>query len=99
MNSSANESYEESALAPEPVPTFEQEIWRRVLKMMYGHAELPLSAGQDEEVLFIQQDIARRLLRADTEDEEELLKLICGYASVPCDRVIHWARARFPLAV
>jgi hypothetical protein len=96
MSSAANERYPHPADAEEAVLTPVQKIWRHVLKQVYADAELPLGAEHDEE-LFVQQELARSILRADTEDEEACLKLVCGFAGVPYDRVVLWARQRYPL--
>ncbi len=81
----------------EPVLTPERRVWRSVLEQAYADAELPLGFEEDDE-LFIEQDRARRFLRADTPSEEEELKLVCDFAHVPFDRVMLWARKRYPLA-
>jgi len=77
--------------------TPERRLWRGVLEQAYADAELPLGVEEDDE-LFIDQDQARRFLRADTVSEEEELKLVCDFACIPYDRVIVWARKRYPLA-
>ncbi len=81
----------------EPVMTPERRLWRGVLEQAYADAELPLGLEESDE-LFIDQDRARRFLRADTISEEEELKLVCDFADLPYDRVVHWARGRYPLA-
>ena len=81
----------------EPVMTPERRLWRGVLEQAYADAELPLGVEEDDE-LFIDQDQARRFLRADTVSEEEELKLVCDFVCIPYDRVIVWARKRYPLA-
>ena len=81
----------------ESIPTPERKLWRGVLQQAYADAELSLGLEQDDE-LFIDQDRARRFLRADTASEAEELKLVCDCAEVPFDRVVLWARKRYPLA-
>ncbi len=81
----------------EPIPTAERRLWRGVLEQTYADAEMPLDAEADDE-LFIDQDRARRFLRADTPHEEEELKLVCDFADVPFDRVVLWAKKRYALA-
>ncbi len=76
--------------------TPERRLWRRVLEQAYADAELPLGLEESDE-LFIDQDRARRFLRADTMSEEEELKLVCDFAGLPYDRVVHWARESYPL--
>jgi hypothetical protein len=84
-------------LVNEPILTAERRLWRGVLEQAYLDAELPLCLDADDELL-IEQDRARRFLRADTPYVEEELKLVCDFASVPFDRVVLWARKRYPLA-
>ncbi len=86
-----------SIWAHEPILTPERKLWRGVLQQAYADAELPLSPEADDE-LFIEQDRARRFLRADAPHEREELKLVCDFADVPFDRVMLWARKRYPLA-
>jgi hypothetical protein len=81
----------------EPILTPERKLWRGVLEQAYADAELPLGPEAEDE-LFIDQDRARRFLRADTPSEEEELKLVCDFADVPFDRVVLWARKHYPLA-
>jgi hypothetical protein len=40
---------------------------------------------------------ARRLLRGDSPLEKALLKLVCEFADRPADRVMKWARKRYPV--
>ncbi len=49
----------------DPILTTERRLWRGVLEQAYADAELPLGVEADDE-LFIDQDRARRFLRADT---------------------------------
>ena len=86
-----------SIWAHEPVLTPERKVWRGVLQQAYADAELPLGPEAEDE-LFIDQDRARRFLRADTPSEREELKLVCDSADVPFDRVVLWARKHYPLA-
>ncbi len=86
-----------SMWAHEPILTAERRLWRGVLEQAYADAEFPLGPEQDDE-LFIDQDRARRFLRADTPYDEEELKLVCDFADVPFDRVVLWAKKRYPLA-
>jgi len=81
----------------EPVVSPELKLWRGVLGLAYEDAELQLSL-EDEDWMCIEQDRARRFLRADTPHDEEGLKLVCDYADVPFDRVVTWARQRYPRA-
>jgi len=80
----------------EPVLTPERRVWRAVLGQTYVDSELALFADGSEPV---ERAAARGLLRADTADEKEILELLCDLADVPADRVILWARRRYPLVV
>ncbi len=86
-----------SIFAHDPVITPEKKLWRGVLEQAYADTELPLGPEAEDE-LFIDQDRARHFLRADTPYEGEELKLVCDFADVPFDRVVLWARKRYPLA-
>ncbi len=92
-----NRGLEKSIFAHDLVITPEKKLWRGVLEQAYADAELPLGPEADDE-LFIDQDRARRFLRADTASEEEELRLVCDFADVPFDRVVLWARKHYPLA-
>ncbi len=86
-----------SVFAHDPGITPEKKLWRGVLEQACADAQLPLGPEAEDE-LFIDQDRARRFLRADTPREKEELRLVCDFADVPFDRVMLWARKRFPLA-
>jgi hypothetical protein len=79
----------------EPVLTPERKVWRAVLGQAYADAESPPFSDGSEEAM--ERTIARRFLRADSVDEKEILEIVCGFADVPADRVILWARRRYPL--
>lgn len=76
--------------------TPEHKLWRAVLQQAFEDAELPESAALDWEPGARVQ--ARRLLRGDSPFEAAVLKLLCDFADIPADRVISWARKRYPLA-
>ena len=83
-----------SVCAREPILTAENKLWRAVLEQALDDAELtecPEIAW--EPALRIQ---ARRYLRADEPAQALSLKLVCEFAEVPADRVILWARRRYP---
>ena len=84
-----------SILTREPILTPERKVWRAVLGQAYADAESPSLSDGSEEAM--ERTIARRLLRADSVDEKEILEIVCGFADVPADRVILWARRRYPL--
>jgi hypothetical protein len=79
------------------VLTPENKLWRAVLQQAFDDAEHPESVDPDFEPRWRSQ--ARRYLRADLSYEAAALALVCDYADVPADRVISWARRRYPLAV
>jgi hypothetical protein len=85
-----------SVCTHEPILTPERKVWRAVLGQARVDAELPLFADGSEPM---ERILARRFLRAASSDEGEILRLVCDSADVPADRVILWARQRYPLAV
>jgi hypothetical protein len=74
----------------------ERKLWREVLEQAYEDAELR-SVGEEPGYEPLDCERARRYLRADTPYESENLKLLCEFADVPADRVIWWARKRYPV--
>jgi hypothetical protein len=80
--------------AHEPILTPERKLWRAVLEQAYSDAELPLSLDGSEPV---ERNLARRLLRADSPHEAQNLDVVCEFADVPADRVVLWARQRYPM--
>jgi hypothetical protein len=84
-----------SIWAHEPFITPERKLWRAVLEQAYADAELSLSLDGSEPLERLR---ARVFLRADSSQEEAALDLVCEFADVPADRVIPWARKRYPLA-
>jgi len=84
-----------SLWAHEPILTPERKLWRAVLEQACLDSELPLSPDGSEP-----DDCAgaRRYLRADSRFEQANLELVCDFADVPADRVVLWARKRYPLA-
>jgi hypothetical protein len=74
----------------------ERKLWRAVLGQAYEDAEMtPIMDGIAAEPL--ESSRARRYLRADSPFDVADLALVCDFADVPVDRVISWARQRFPL--
>jgi hypothetical protein len=80
----------------ETLITSERKLWRAVLEQAYADAELTASEGTDFEP--VERKQARRFLRADSPHEQANLQLVCEFADVPADRVIPWARRRYPIA-
>jgi hypothetical protein len=76
--------------------TSERKLWRAVLEQAYADAELAdCDETGFEPIARIQ---ARRYLRADSKHEQANLSLVCEFADIPLDRVIPWARRRYPIA-
>lgn len=75
----------------------ETMLWRKVLEQAYEDAEMSAvtDAGGAESSACIK---ARRYLRADSPFEAGNLKLVCEFADLPADRVVLWARQRYPVA-
>ena len=78
------------------IVTPEMKVCRAVLGQAYEDAELPLLVDGSEPFFRAK---ARAFLRGDTPADDEMLEQICGSAQVPMDRVVAWARKRYPLAV
>jgi hypothetical protein len=83
-----------SIWAHEPILTPERKLWRAVLEQAYSDAELSLSLDGSEPA---ERNLARRLLRADSPHEAQNLDVVCEFAEVPADRVVLWARQRYPM--
>lgn len=74
--------------------TAEHRLWRAVLDQAYEDAELAqFEDGTDPDA----RAQARRYLRADIGTEADHLQLVCEFAEVPLDRVVNFARKRYPL--
>jgi hypothetical protein len=76
--------------------TSEQKLWRAVLEQAYADAEG--ASAEDDDLAAIELTRARRFLRADRPREARSLALICDFADIPRDRVVLWARQRYPAA-
>jgi hypothetical protein len=79
----------------EPILTPEMRVWRAVLTQAFEDAEMT-PVGDAAEAEPLEASRARRYLRADSPFEAENLKLVCGFAELPADRVCLWARRRYP---
>ena len=81
-----------------PVLTPERKLWRAVLEQACADADAnanaPQESGPDAEEST--RKIARRFLRGAGPCEAQFLALVCDYAGVPYDRVVLWARKRYP---
>ena len=77
----------------EPALTSERKLWRAVLEQARLDCDLPLFSDGTAPM---ERVLARRLLRAASAEEADILRLVCDFAGVPADRVILWARRRYP---
>lgn len=77
-----------------PVLTPERKIWRAVLEQAFADAEG--TAEFDPHSGSAIRAIARRFLRAAGPYEAHILARVCDFAEVPYDRVVLWARQRYP---
>jgi hypothetical protein len=89
-----NQQTQPSIWSHQPIITPERKLWRAVLEQAYVDAELPMSSDAWEPM---ERTLARRFLRADGVSEAEDLKRVCEFAEVPTDRVLLWARQRYPV--
>jgi hypothetical protein len=83
----------------DPLLTAENRLWRAVLEQAYADAESRFdSVGDDDD----DDDgpperlRARHYLRGDSKQEAANLVLVCGFAEIPADRVLNWARRNYP---
>jgi len=97
MLQAGNQHTKASIWSHEPILTPENKVWRAVLTQAFEDAET--SPNGDESAPEPSEcSRARQYLRADNLKEAEHLKLVCEYAEIPADRVILWARQRYPRA-
>jgi hypothetical protein len=75
----------------------ERSLWRAVLVQAFEDAEMAPNGDESGSEPF-ESSRARQYLRADNFKEAEHLHLVCEFADIPADRVISWARERYPLA-
>lgn len=75
----------------------ERGLWCTVLQQAYEDAE-GFGTGDGRGLEPFECARARRYLRADSAEEMDNLALVCEFANVPADRVLLWARQRYPLA-
>jgi hypothetical protein len=75
----------------------ERSLWRAVLAQAFEDAEMTANGDENGSETF-ECSQARQYLRADNLKESEYLRLVCECADIPADRVILWARQRYPLA-
>jgi hypothetical protein len=89
----------------DPLLTPENRLWRAVLEQAYADAEsggdsADASDGHDAADDFgdgsPERIRARCYLRGDNKQDAASLVLVCGFAEVPADRVLTWARRNYP---
>ena len=73
----------------------ERSLWRAVLQQAYDDAELASFADDTDPAERVR---ACSYLRADNATELDSLSLVCEFSDVPLDRVVNFARRRYPLA-
>jgi hypothetical protein len=102
MFHAGNQRSQASIWSHEPILTPERRLWRAVLEQAFADAELPAcsadAAGEGTDFEPVERKQARRFLRADSPHEQASLEMVCDFADVPADRVIPWARRRYPIA-
>ena len=74
--------------------TPERRLWRAVLQQACADADSAAEFDPDSGLTV--RTIARRFLRAASPGEAGSLELVCDFADVPYDRVVLWARKRYP---
>ncbi len=87
----------------DPLLTPENRLWRAVLEQAYADAESSGDSGDESESDC--SDVvdgpperirARCYLRGDNKQDAASLVMVCGFAEVPADRVLNWARRNYP---
>jgi hypothetical protein len=88
----------------EPLLTPENRLWRAVLEQAYADAESGCGSADTSDGHDDADDIgdgspqrirARCYLRGDNKQDAASLVLVCGFAEVPADRVLNWARRNY----
>jgi hypothetical protein len=87
----------------DPLLTPENRLWRAVLQQAYADAKSGGDSGDESEsdcgdvVDGPPERIrARCYLRGDNKQDAASLVMVCGFAEVPADRVLRWARRNYP---
>jgi hypothetical protein len=83
----------------EPLLTAENRLWRAVLEQAYTDAETGGEPADDSDDVVDgppERIRARCYLRGDNRQDAASLALVCGFAEVPADRVLSWARKNYP---
>lgn len=82
-----------------PLLTPENRLWRAVLEQAYTDAELGREFDDDADDGGDgppERLRARSYLRGDSKPDAASLTLVCSFAEIPADRVLHWARKNYP---
>jgi hypothetical protein len=82
----------------DPLLTAENRLWRAVLEQAYTDAESGCeSTDEPDDAEGPPERIrARCYLRGDSKQEAASLAVVCGFAEIPADRVLTWARRNYP---
>lgn len=83
----------------DPLLIPEHRLWRAVLEQAYTDAESGCDSGDecDDDANGPPERIrARCYLCGDNKQEAANLVMVCGFAEVPSDRVLNWARRNYP---
>jgi hypothetical protein len=83
----------------DPLLTPENRLWRAVLEQAYTDAESGCEALDESDDQGYGPPLrirARFYLRGDNKQEAASLSMVCGFAEVPADRVLNWARRNYP---
>jgi hypothetical protein len=81
----------------DPLLTAENRLWRAVLEQAYADAESLSDAVSDNaDDGPPERTRARCYLRGDGKQEAAALTMVCGFAEIPADRVLNWARRNYP---
>src|SRR5579863_4134809 len=83
----------------DPLLTPEHRLWRAVLEQAYVDAESGCdydTSNDDDGDGPPERMRARCYLRGDSKPDAASLTMVCGFAEVPADRVLNWARRNYP---
>ena len=83
----------------DPLLTPENRLWRAVLEQAYVDAESGCDSDDDSVDAIDgspERIRARIYLRGDNKQEAAALTMVCGFAEIPVDRVLTWARRNYP---
>ena len=83
----------------DPLFTPENRLWRAVLEQAYADAESGCDSADDSDDAPSgppESVRARCYLRGDHKQDAAALTMVCGFAEVPADRVLSWARKYYP---